>query len=592
MQKTILIAAGVAAAIGPVVAVVGTLMTALAPLSAAFALLSGATALGATAASLIALLGPIGLVVAGLSALYLGYKTLSPALRDNKKARDELYGAIGDNEDLLKRDKASTLESAKANLTDAKAIRENIKARLEQQEALLKKQSKGFGLLNSSNIGRGIGALGVNKKIAGNITETAKSILAAREALKKNEEASKSLEVEYNSLSRSAGLTADSTSSLTNEQIQAKAAAEKLAAATAKRAEELKKAHRDVVASTEEEIISNDRLSEALKVSQREYEITAEMIALVESGFIGTDKAARDLAISLLDSRAAFKAVQDAAAAEKLVLEEAKQAAIEKAEETVEAARRIKEASQNVVIGIETEIQNNRLLVDALKVSQREYLITAEIIRILEGGFNGTSEAARKMAEDVIISREELKGLQEETDKTQQALKKTGEAGVEAFSSTLNSFQSLIQGIKDGDIGSILDGVAGVLSQIFGNTSGSGSSGGGLGDIIGIVDTVGSLFSGVKSGASAFSDLKGSTPRGNAILSPVGSGLSSQKQSIGMGPSLVKVELSPSALFDTKIDQRAASVAQPIAEITTVKGVSQYNQTASRKNRQSLKRRG
>jgi len=590
MRKTIVIAGGVLAAIGPIVSIVGTLVTVLAPLSAAFAVLSGATALGGTAAALVAILGPLGLVAAGLTALYMGYKTLAPAIRDNKKARDELYGVIGDNESLLNREKATTLAGARAQLTEAKAIRENIKARLEQQEAILKKQAKGFVALNSNSIGRGLGQLGLNKKIAENMSKTAMAVKDARKALMANEKASADLQAQYDALSGSAKGLAGSTGEMTAEQRKAILAAQEAAEATAKRSKELMDAHKSLTASTAEEIQNNEKLTEALKVSQREYEITAEKIALVEQGFQGTDAAARDLAISLIDSRASFDEVKSSVDAQAAALEEAKQKAIDYAEEVERAAQRAAEAHNSVVSSYEKELENNQLLIEALRISQREYEITAEKIRLMEQGFTGTDAAARKMAETIVQSRSELGELQKEAAKTDAALKKTGDTGVDAFSRTLNSFQSLIQGIKDGDIGSILGGVADVLGQIFGGGSSGGGSGGGLS---GIFSSITSLFGGKSSGGGGggISSLISSfSPKTSSLSSPKGSSFSTNKARMPQGGSVVKVDISTNKFLDTEIDKRAATVAAPIAEITTVKGVSEYNRTASQSARQSLRR--
>ena len=194
------------------------------------------------------------------------------------------------------------------------------------------------------------------------------------------------------------------------------------------------------------------------------------------------------------------------------------------------------------------------------------------------------------MAEKVVASRDALTGLQDEARKTAAELAKTGATGVDAFTNILGAFQGLINGIKAGDLGSIASGIGGALGSIFGKDSTLGKLGGAVG-------AISSIFSKGSSSSSSSSDTingfaKPSFETQGSSLSPIGASSFASSAADITGRSSLKIELQPSPLFEPYVDKRAASVAAPIAEVTTVKGVSSYNQYSGKKSRQSLTRRG
>lgn len=578
LQNSILIAAGVVAALGPVLTVIGTLSTVLAPLGAALAVATGATT-GLGAAMTVAL-GPIGLVIAALGTLTLAYKTLSPVLRDNKKARDELYGTIDKNKSILAQDQATTIAGARAQIAAAKATREHLQAQLELQEATLKKQVKGFVAINTNPLGRAAGTLGLNKKMAANIAKTSMAMRDAREAIKANEAAALDLEANLAKLGGTLDGTASSTTKLTEAQIAAKKAKAKAEKEALKASEKARGAHRDMIAETKEEIETNAALAEALKISQREYDIIEAKIEAVKDGFIGTDEAARAHAITLLESRDALEAVKTATEEQAEALEASKQKAIDLAEKMREAAAQRVEDHNNVTKSVEQEIIENEKLAAALQISRREYEITVEMLRLVENGYTGTEEAARKLAERVVMSREKLDEVDEAAKKVEKTLKKTGKTGVDAFTNTLNSFTDLLGALKSGDIEGIIGGILGALQGLAG---GGGSSGGG---VSGLFSSIGKIFGGFRAEGGPVDPNKTYIvgENGSEWFSPGTSGSIIPNNNIG---GMVTVMVEEGALFRPVIKQEAAGVAAPIAEVTTVRGVSQYS---DQKNKQQSRR--
>jgi hypothetical protein len=90
MQKTIVMIAGIAAAIGPVVLVVGTFVSVIGSIAGAFAAASGAIA---TAGGVIAALtGPIGLIIAGIAAVTIGIVALVKHLKKDAIPEVQLFG--------------------------------------------------------------------------------------------------------------------------------------------------------------------------------------------------------------------------------------------------------------------------------------------------------------------------------------------------------------------------------------------------------------------------------------------------------------------------------------------------------------------
>ncbi len=89
-QKTIVMIAGIAAAIGPVVLVVGTFVSAIGSIAGAFAAASGAIA--AAGGVIAALTGPIGLTIAGIAAATIGIVALVKHLKKDAIPEVQLFG--------------------------------------------------------------------------------------------------------------------------------------------------------------------------------------------------------------------------------------------------------------------------------------------------------------------------------------------------------------------------------------------------------------------------------------------------------------------------------------------------------------------
>lgn len=572
-QNTILIMGGLVAALGPVLTVVGALSAVLAPLGAALAVATGATT-GLAAAMTVAL-GPIGLVIAAVGLLTAAYVLNKKKTDDVIKARTELDALIKESEGLRAKDTASTVSQAKANLDEALSIRERMRAKIDEQRATLKKQQNSLENKKKSKGFSRFGDVGI-AKVAGEIDLTTRAIAASEREMTKNLNEIDRLGKAY----RSMGGEVKAVEVSTTDLMAAQKAAEKAAKQAAKDAKKLADAHRDVISDTKEEIEQNARLADALKVSQREYEITAEMISLVKDGFIGTDAAAREMAISILDSQNALQSVKDEADATAKALEDTKQKALDLAEANKEAAEQAIEDHRDITKSVEDEIIENGLLAEALKISQREYEITAEVLRLLEQGFTGTAEGARAMAVRVVESREKLSDIKDAAKEAEDALKKAGEKGADAFKDTLNSFTSLLGALKSGDIEGILGGILGAFDALK-------SGGGGGGGFASLLGGVSKLFGGFRAKGGPVS--AGTSyivgENGPELFTAPGNGNIVPNDKMG---GTVNVVIEEGSLFRPVIRQESAGVAAPIAEVTTVRGISQYGDASRKKQNRRL----
>ena len=575
-QNTILIVGGVVAAIGPLLTVIGTLSAVLAPLGAALAVATGATT-GLGAAITVAL-GPVGLIIAAIGLLTGAYVLNKKKTEELKKAKEELYALIDESAEMRSRETASTKSQAKANLDEALSIRQRMKARLEEQQALLKEQqAKLVRKLPNGEIQSKRGSL-FFKKNAKAVDETTRAIAASQRELARNLNEIDKLGKAYRAFSAETAEVTTVTKELTaEEKKQAKARAD----AIAKR----KEAHADLMESAAEEIENNAMLAEARKISNREYEITLEMIDAVKGGFIGSSDALREHATALVESRDALDKVNESAEANAQAIQESQQALVDHAEKMREVARQMVDDHNSTAASVDEEIARNEALAEAMAISSREYEIMSEKMRILESGFMGTGEAAREMAEKVVASREKLSEITEETQKTEEALSKTGKTGVDAFEGVLNSFDSLLNGIKNGDLGSILEGVLGILDDIFG-ISGKGSGSGGSDILNGIKGIVG-IFGGAREkggpGIAGHTYLVGE--KGPELFTPPSNGNFIANDKMG---GTVRVIMEEGALFRPVIKEEAAGMAAPIAEVTTVRGIDQFNKSSRAQGRRKL----
>lgn len=574
--NTTIAIAGIAAAIGPVIAAIGSLITVFGPLLAGVAATTGATT--ALGAAITIATGPIGLITIALGGLFLAYKTLGPAIIGNKDALSDLYSLISENESLSKREKASTIDQARLNLEEAKSIRERIKARLEEQEVTLKKQVKGFVAVNATPGGRALGRLGINKKITGNIKATADAINASRKALDDNASATAKIEKNLISLGGTVEGTTTTTKVLTKAQIAAKQKAEEMAKAAKKLAE----AHTEATADAKAQIDENLRLAAALQVSQKEYDITAASIDLVKDGYRGTKEEIRELATAIVESEAVMQAAEDARQAEIQSQNDATAAIKKNMEAKREAAKALQENHDNTVAAVEKEIETNKILTDALRISTREYEIQVEILNLLDSGYQGSAESARAYAEQLVTGNETLAKVREETEKTEEKLRQAGKTGVDAFTATADSFTNLLGAIKGGDLEGILGGVLNIFKQF------QGGDGGGGGIFDGILSGVSSIFGGFRENggpvSAGISYVVGE--RGPELFTPSTSGkVIPNGQMTGTSVKLM-VESSP--YFNATVDERASAVADPISQVASTQGITQYNKSTTRRNNQRL----
>lgn len=626
--NTSLAIAGIASAVGPVLTAIGSMITLFSPLLAGIVASTGATT--AFGAAMTIATGPIGLAVAAVVALTVAYESAGEAAKNAeqaiqntnekinkyietsknlesdtallKKKTDELNKSIAgsgsaaqdaarleidairqriaknkelqriylddaklqlqkaqetaaraDNKQLIKLQGAMENqhqsywklkrgnEEYRKSLEDRFSLElDGLRASIDNGETLSKKERKRFEKINDYFLEREKRAqsiLDIEKRIAA-LGEEGATFTAAKPA--------------------STASDSEATSTTVSKKKKGKTPAQKI----------------------REEIEANKQLVEALKVSEREYQITNETISLMQSGFKGTKLEARALATELVDGSEAMDAVREKT-------EEVTRAR----EQAAEGVRQLIEAHQNAKQSYEEELESNRKLAAALKISSREYTIVAEQMRIMASGFLGTADAARQMAEELVASREELDKVGEATRKVEADLAKTGKTGVDAFTDTANSFTGLLNSIKSGDLEGILGGVLGILESIGlfgkgGSTSAGGSSGGGFGAILG---GIAGIFGGFKADGgpvkSGVTYMVGE--RGPELFTPPSNGKIIPNHQMGGG--MVKVHVEPSPYFDARVDERAAGVAEPISQVAAVQGVTKYNASAGKRNRQRLR---
>ena len=577
MQSNIIVTAAVVAGMGPLLGLLGKIITVGPSVLLVFTKITAGLASMGVATSVA--LGPITLIVGAVAAAVVAYKSFSPILKSHKEAREALNETLKNSQQVRAQDKATTLEGARAHLAAAKAVREELKARLEADEALLKKQAKSFGkagALRTSPLA-GIGVL-LQKKGAGALAETGKAVAATREELAKTSDTIVDLEAHLDSLGGTTTTVTTTTVDLAEERKKAEKAAKELA----KETERLAEAHADVKKATADELVENKLLTEAMQVSQREYEIVAEKLKLVEDGFKGTDAEARALAVSLVESRDKLDAVKQAANDNAAALAEQDRQIKAVADAMAKSVKDAVDAHDKLKKSHADEIENNRLLTEAMRVSSREYEIVSAQLQIMANGFLGTRQEARAMAEELVRSREGLSKVTDETKKTEDALKKTGKTGVDAFTDATNSFNSFLSAIGSGDLEGILGGIGGLLGNIFGE--GGDSGGGGFGDILG---SIGGIFGGGKATGGPVA--KGITylvgEEGPELFTPPSAGNIVPNDKLG---GVTRIEIDPGPMFSSTVRKEAAGVAAPIAEVTTTRGVQQYNRSKDRSRKQRL----
>lgn len=158
----------------------------------------------------------------------------------------------------------------------------------------------------------------------------------------------------------------------------------------------------EVVDEINKEIEANQKLAAALGVSEKEYEIVKQQLEiLADESFEGTTEQARKLAEQLVRSNGTITAIRDSA----------------------KEAEKAQKAHDKLMRSLEEERETNEELIDALRVSEREYELTAKTLDILGDGFKGTREEARALAEELLNQEEVLADIQGEYDALEKAAK-------------------------------------------------------------------------------------------------------------------------------------------------------------------------
>ena len=580
MQQNIIVTAAVVAGMGPMLSMMGN-MVIVGP-KVALALVKITSGLSAMGVATGVALGPLTLIVATVGLAVAAFVSFALEVRRAKKAKEEFYALLKENEELMTREKASTIEQARLNLEDAKSIRTRIQAKLEEQRVDLEAAKARLNKKNARIANRGNGG-GISAGERRKVAELTEEIAKSQRALALNLNEIDKLGKEYRVLEKTTKDVKVVTAATAAAQLEAAKAAEK----QAEKAKKLAEAHVDVKNATADELKENKLLAEALQISSREYDIVAEKLKLVEDGFRGTDAEARAMAISLVDSREHLDGIRQAANDNAAALREQADEQKRVADAMAESVKKAVEAHNELKQSHADEIESNRLLTEAMRISSREYDIVAEQLRILESGFAGTRAEARAMAEELVTSREQLSAVTDETKKTEDALKKAGKSGVDSFTAAANSFNDFLGALESGDLAGILEGIGGLLSEVFGSTGGGtgGGAGGGFGEIL---NAGLSLFGGGKATGGPVS--KGVTylvgEEGPELFTPPSSGNIVPNDKLGGGA--LKLEIDAGPMFATTVRQEAAGVAAPIAEVTTTRGVGQYNRTRERSRKQRL----
>ena len=341
MQKIVLVSGAVVAAIGPMLMAFGSIVAGLAPILAGVSAVSVALGGGAgLMGALTLLLGPLGLVTAGIVAGTLAYrKWLSPAAQA-RQAHKDLYTEIAKSVALRKLETPKTLEQARANLIEAESIRERLRAQIASRQEELKAAKSKLEAARNRQANRQFSAPGYVPPIQemNRVDVLNKALKDANDEAAQNDKYMGTLTAQISRFERGALDAGDAVSTVTvnlndnsaalsenakslkdnNDKTEKAAqlsgrlgeAYERLASAMIKKVQ----AHQTTKISVDQEIADNMRLSEALRVSQHEYDVTAAQMDIMRGGFMGTSDEAAVMATRLVASRNELSGVRDAAA--------------------------------------------------------------------------------------------------------------------------------------------------------------------------------------------------------------------------------------------------------------------------------------
>jgi len=590
LKKDIVQIGLIVAAIGPLLIVGGKMIVFL--VSATKAIMAARVAMVAWAASMNLALGPIGLVIAAVGLLVAAYIKWGGASNAARRAHKDLYDLIDESKGLREQDVAQTEEGIEAQLKAARAIRETIKAKLEEKKLLLESQKdRALALSRHPSGSKGGADLGAIRRLQITqeaIKDTQKELADQDTYMRGLAEQQLALFLDTEEAKAKAAEDAAARRMLADEMAaDAKTKSEKEAAQKALEAADklerdleakAQKRHEDALKRVNGQIDANKELTVALSISNREYEVTAEMLSILESGFKGTAKEAKELAEKVVATKEGLEDIRD----------------LQESDELVES--------------IQEQIDANYELAEAARISTHELQVQETVMQLLRQGFKGSAADARKLAEELIASQNALTEAKKNAEKTAKEGAKDlkdeiGGIGTElkgVFEGVFDSInvdggikqlgerllESLLKHIVNGALkifGAEVDkegqSIFDSLGELFGGGGSGGSSGGG-----GIGGFFKSLFGGGSDkGGSGLSDKQqGQADASNAIVkfgemahdlimlftgSVKGPGTYEEyleKNGIDRGPGF-EVMVESNEMFDVKVKKLAAGAAVPIS---------------------------
>jgi hypothetical protein len=223
------------------------------------------------------------------------------------------------------------------------------------------------------------------------------------------------------------------------------------------------------------------------------------------------------------------------------------------------------------------EVKANHELAAAYRISAEEGRLVAQVQALMQSGYQGTSEQARKLAQEQIAASDALA-------KSRDAALETGDKMKDAFDRGAKAFTGLINAIKSGDIGSILQQGIGFLNQLFGK-GGSTSGGGVLSKFAGFFDEGGRIPAGKVGIAGEFGP---ELVRGPASVTSRMQTPKALQALAGKAGGSSRIQIVPSKYFDVVVDERSAAQAVPIAQAASSSTVAKAGRNTVRRQSRQL----
>jgi uncharacterized protein YfkK (UPF0435 family) len=505
VQRNIILAAALVAALGPVIATLGTLLGVFGPIIAAITTIAGAGGFSAVAVSLAATLGPFAAVLAAVVALTTAYGLLYRSQREANVARREFLDLLEQSAELNDRGRAMTLAQAQANLAEAESIRERTRARIAELQVELQRRRE-LAERKSNRSGGRLGNIGGATTAAG-VMQAEMDLRAANESLELNAEKTREIlanieELANQPLAGGSGFNMPSTGG------------GDAATATAIAAE-------------------NQAREERLDLYVREYEAEQDRIDRLE---------------------------------------------------------RLRAAHEASIEAIRKEVEVNHAVAEAYKVSRKEGELVARTYALMAQNARLSQSAARALAEELIASEDAVNASMKTV---QDQAVKTGDTMADAFKKGADSFTSLISAIQSGDLGSILEGIAGVAAQIFGGGGSSSGGGGGTsaGNILGSIKSFLGFEGGGHTGGGPRSG--GIDGRGGfmAMLHPNETVIDHTRRAptlSGGAMPPVRIAVQANDYFDAKVVSTSSAVTDARAPAIAQGSVARASRTAQKRGGRRL----